>query len=59
MPENLTHGEVNSKTDPSVAKQYDEETPKDQQIEEFFKLVDGNKVSMFNTYRNGVGKSSP
>jgi hypothetical protein len=32
MPENLTHAEVNSKTDPSVAKQYDDETPKDQQM---------------------------
>jgi abnormal spindle-like microcephaly-associated protein len=59
MPEHLTHGEVNSKTDPSVAKQYDDETPKDQQIEEFFNLIDGNKVSMFNTYRNGVGKLCP
>lgn len=56
MPEDLKHSEVNSQTDPSVAKQYDTETPKDQQIEEFFKLVDGNKVSMLNTYRNGVGK---
>jgi abnormal spindle-like microcephaly-associated protein len=59
MPENLTHAEVNSKTDPSVAKQYDDETPKDQQIEELFKLIDGNKVSMFNTYRNGVGTFCP
>jgi len=55
MPETLTQNDINSKTDPSVAKQYDNETPKDQQIQEFFKLVDSKKVCMLNTYRNGVG----
>jgi hypothetical protein len=57
MPENLTQGEVNSQTDPSVAKQYDNDTPKEEQIQDLFKLIDGNKVSMLNTYRNGVGQS--
>ncbi|EUC49691.1 hypothetical protein COCMIDRAFT_83880 [Bipolaris oryzae ATCC 44560] len=55
MPEQLKASEVNSKTDPSVAKQYDEETPKDQQIKEFFQLVDGKKICMLNTFRDGVG----
>ena len=58
MPESLKPGEVNSQTDPSVAKQYDTETSKVKQVEEFYKLVDGKKVSMLNTYRNGVGKFS-
>lgn len=56
MPENVTKTEVDSRTDPSVAKQIDKETSKVEQINDFFKLVDGNKISMLNTYRNGVGK---
>lgn len=55
MPENPTHAEINSKTDPSVAKQYDDETPKEQQIKDLFNMIDGKKVSMLNTYRNGIG----
>jgi len=33
MPEQLKAEEVNSKTDPSVAKQYDHETPMEKQFE--------------------------
>jgi len=55
MPDQLKASEVNSKTDPSVSKQYDNETPKDQQIEEFYKMVDSKKICMLNTYRDGVG----
>lgn len=55
MPETLHQSEIDSKTDPSVAKQYDNETPKDKQIQEFFDLVDSKKVCMLNTYRDGVG----
>lgn len=59
MPDTLKQGEVNSKTDPSVAKQYDNETPKDQQIKDFFDLADGKKICLLNTYRNGVGEQPP
>ncbi|KAF2641319.1 blue light-inducible protein-like protein Bli-3 [Massarina eburnea CBS 473.64] len=55
MPENLTRNEVNSQTDPSVTKQYDNETSKEQQIKDLFKLIDGQKISMLSTYRDGVG----
>lgn len=58
MPDALKQSEVDSKTDPSVSKQYDNETPKDQQIKQFFELADGKKVCMLNTYRNGVGTSN-
>lgn len=58
MPSNPSQGEINSQTDPSVAKQYDTETSKVEQITDYFKLVDGMKISMLNTYRNGVGKCS-
>jgi hypothetical protein len=57
MPETLHQSEINSKTDPSVSKQYDNETPKEQQIKQFFEMVDGKKIGMLSTYRNGVGKS--
>lgn len=56
MPETLHASEVNSRTDPSVAKQYDNETPKDQQVKEFFEIADGQKICMLNTYRKGVGE---
>jgi len=55
MPERLHSSEVNSESDPSVSKQYDTETPKAQQISEFFKAVDEHKIGLLNTYRNGVG----
>lgn len=55
MPEQLKSSEVNSKTDPSVAKQYDNETNKVKQIQDFFSLVDDKKIGILNTYRNSVG----
>jgi hypothetical protein len=59
MPETLHQSDVDAKKDPSVIKQYDNETPKDQQIKQFFEMVDGKKIGMLNTYRNGVGEYSP
>jgi general stress protein 26 len=57
MPSDLKQSDIDSKTDPSVARQYDNETPKDQQIKQFFEMVDGKKICMLSTYRNGVGTS--
>jgi hypothetical protein len=55
MPETLHQSEIDSKTDPSVSKQYDNETSTNQQIQDFYKIADGLKVGILNTYRNGVG----
>jgi general stress protein 26 len=55
MPEQLYSKEVNSETDPSVAKQYDRDTPKDQQWKELYEMIDGKKISILSTYRGGVG----
>ncbi|KAF2815037.1 uncharacterized protein BDZ99DRAFT_458984 [Mytilinidion resinicola] len=55
MPDTLTRQEITSQTDPSVAKQYDNETPKDQQVKEFYDLVDSKKIGLLSTFRNGVG----
>ena len=55
MPEPLTSDEINSKTDPSVSKQWDEETPKKDQVQDFYNIVDSLKVGLLGTYRPGVG----
>ena len=46
MPEKLTSKEVNSETNPSVAKLYDRDTPRDVQWKELYETVDGKKISM-------------
>lgn len=55
MPESLTKQEVDSKTDPTVAKQWDRETPKSEQINDFYKTVDGLKVGLLTTNRPNIG----
>ena len=55
MPEPLKESEVNSKTDPSVSKQYDTETPKADQIQDLYHIVDGLKSCLLVTERSGVG----
>lgn len=55
MPQALNADEVNSKTDPSVSKQYDNDTPKDQQVQDFYKTVDSLKTSLLTTIRRNVG----
>ncbi|KAI9808048.1 MAG: hypothetical protein M1827_007533 [Pycnora praestabilis] len=58
MPEPLTKQEVDSKIDPSVSKQWDDETPKHEQIEDFYKTVDGLKVGLLTTIRPNIGPVS-
>lgn len=55
MPEQPKHQEINSETDPSVAKQYDNKTPKDEQWKDLYKIIDGKNISMLNTYRKSTG----
>ena len=55
MPQPNKASEVNSKTDPSVAKQWNDDTPKKQQIEEFYKTIDGLKIGLLSTIRDGIG----
>ncbi|KAK3079902.1 hypothetical protein LTS18_003637 [Coniosporium uncinatum] len=54
MPEPLKQEEVDSQTDPSVAKQYDTETPMSQQWSEFYGICDKLKVGLLGTHRNNV-----
>ena len=55
MPEPLTAEHIDSKTDPSVATQWDRETPKKDQITEFYKLADSFKSCLLGTNRPGIG----
>ena len=58
MPDPLTQSEIDSQTDPTVAKQYDDTTPKPEQIQDFYKTVDALKSCMLTTIRSGVGPVS-
>lgn len=58
MPDPLKASEIDSKTDPTVAKQWDETTPKKDQIQDFYKTVDSLKVGLLTTIRDGVGPVS-
>ncbi|MCJ1318395.1 hypothetical protein MMC15_003723 [Xylographa vitiligo] len=58
MPEPLQKSEIDSKTDPSVAKQYDHDTPKSEQIDDFYKTVDKLGVGLLTTIRPGLGPVS-
>lgn len=55
MPESLKQSDIDSKTDPSVAKQWDDTTPKKEQLQDFYKIADGLKVGLLTTIRPGVG----
>lgn len=55
MPEELKKSEITSETDPSVAKQYDDKTPKSEQWKDLYSFIDGQKVTLLSTYRKGTG----
>lgn len=55
MPEKLTKSMVDSKTDPYIAVQWDDKTPKAKQIEDFYSTVDGMKVGLLTTIRPNIG----
>jgi len=54
MPDKLTSQEAYSK-DPSVTKQYDNETSKDEQITDFYGIVDKLKIGLLTTHRDSIG----
>ncbi|KAI4248971.1 MAG: hypothetical protein L6R42_009128 [Xanthoria sp. 1 TBL-2021] len=58
MVKPLTQDEVDSGIDPSVSKQWDESTPKEEQFKDLYKIVDGLKGGLLTTIRPGVGPTS-
>ncbi|KAI4144180.1 MAG: hypothetical protein LQ340_006754 [Diploschistes diacapsis] len=55
MPEPLRASEVENKKDPSVTKQYDDKTPKAEQIQDLYNIVDKLKTCLLVTQRENVG----
>jgi len=55
MPEALKAEEVHSKTDPSVAKQYDDSASLEQKTKDLYAICDGLKIGILGTYRPGIG----
>ncbi|KAI4105749.1 MAG: hypothetical protein LQ339_003311 [Xanthoria mediterranea] len=58
MVKPYTQEEFDSKIDPSVSKQWDENTPKEEQFKDLYKIVDGLKGGLLTTIRPGVGPTS-
>ncbi len=56
MPESVQ--DLSSKTDPSVEKQWDNNTPKSEQIKDFYSIVDSLKSCLLTTHRENVGMVS-
>lgn len=59
MPENLKQSEVDAQTDPSVAKQYDNESSAEEKFKDLYAIADGIKIGMLSTYRQGTGVCIP
>lgn len=55
MPEPLKQEHIDEKTDPTVATQWDRETPKKDQIKDFYKIADSLKICLLGTNRPDVG----
>ena len=55
MPQPLKQSDVDSKVDPSVTTQWDDKTPKKEQLQDFYKIVDGLKVGLLTTIRPDIG----
>ncbi|KAI7151605.1 blue light-inducible protein-like protein Bli-3 [Hortaea werneckii] len=58
MPEPLTKEEVEKGQDPSVTKQWDNDISPEKKFEDFYAIVDKQKIGMLGTYRDGIGPVS-
>ncbi|KAI6795574.1 blue light-inducible protein-like protein Bli-3 [Hortaea werneckii] len=58
MPEPLTREEVEQGKDPSVSKQWDNDVSAEKKFEDFYAIVDKQKIGMLGTYRDGIGPVS-
>lgn len=57
MPEQLKQSEVDKGQDPTVAKQFDNETLAGPKFEDFYAIADKLKIAMLGTLREGTGVS--
>lgn len=58
MPDKVSLSETGASTDPSVVKQIDRDTPKEQQAKDFFAIADGLKLCLMITERANIGPVS-
>lgn len=58
MPESVKHDASAAQKDPSVTKQFDTESPAATKFEDFYKIVDGNKIVLMGTHRQSTGPVS-
>lgn len=55
MPEALKQSEIDKGQDPTVQKQWDNDTPLDQRYEDFAAIADKLGIGMMGTLREGIG----
>ncbi|KAJ9658935.1 hypothetical protein H2201_007585 [Coniosporium apollinis] len=58
MPQELKAEDINSKTDPSVAKQWDDSSSTETKFNDLYAITDKLKVCLLGTYRKGIGPVS-
>ena len=58
MPEPLSESDVKKGIDPTLSAQWDDKTPKPEQVEEFYKTVDAMKFGLLTTMRPNIGPVS-
>lgn len=57
MPEPLKESEVQKGQDPTVTKQWDDETPAGEKFDDFAAIADKLSVCMLSSKRDGIGVS--
>jgi len=55
MPQTLNKSDIQAENDPSVSKQYDRETPLDEQIEDFYGIADKISIGLLTSHREPSG----
>ena len=55
MPDSLQKEEVEKGIDPTVNKQFDDQTPTDQKFDDFYAIADKLKIGLMGTLRNDIG----
>lgn len=55
MPAEVKQSDITSKTDPSVARQWDSEASSEEKFKDFYAIADGLKAGLLSTYRQGTG----
>nr|POF20928.1 protein bli-3 [Quercus suber] len=55
MPSDIKQSDIDSKTDPSVARQLDNDASAEEKFKDFYAIADKLKIGLLSTYRQGTG----